>query len=122
MKKLKILNSNTGTIILFFILIHLFQDSMLNQIHGGSGSAGIVAIFGLMACLLICFFNWKYLKVTINLGYIVALIIAVIFNTNGVDPSGGTTNNLWIIWLVTYVLFLILAMLLDLYVNKKHSH
>ena len=37
-------------------------------------------------------------------GYIGEFILAMLFNTDGIDQGGGRTNNGWIIWQLRYKL------------------
>lgn len=33
-----------------------------------------------------------------DIGYAVGFAVGAIFHSNGIDPGGGRTDNLWIIW------------------------
>ena len=99
-----------------FILLHY---SPLGAVHGRSDAALIVAIFGVFSLLIAYIFSFKYLMVTATLGYIPALLLGVIFNTDGVDGGGGVTNNLWQIWLVSYWVFIGVGLILDI-IKKLH--
>ena len=50
-----------------------------------------------------------------SIGYVVSYLIGALFATDGLDAGGGRTNNLWIIWVVSYVILL----LLGAYIEKK---
>lgn len=111
----QILYSST-IFLLAFILLHF---SPLNMIHGRSDAALIVGIFGVIALLVSYVFRLKLLTLTATFGYIIAFILGVIFQTNGVDSGGGSTNNLWEIWLISYWIFLGLGFLVNVILKKK---
>ena len=89
----------TTSLLVFGTSFMLFHCAPLNSVHGRSDAALIVAIFGILALLFSYIFNLNYLMATATLGYTVALLLGVLFNTDGLDGGGGATNNLWQIWL-----------------------
>lgn len=46
-------------------------------------------------------------------GYLLSFFLGVLFQSDGVDPGGGSTNTLWIIWTVAYAAILFLAIPTD---------
>lgn len=53
------------------------------------------------------------------LAYIVAFAAGAIFQTDGVDAGGGRTNNLWIIWTVVFVCFIVAAVIMEIIATRK---
>ena len=41
------------------------------------------------------------------IGYLIGFFIGVLFHTEGFDPGGGRTDNLWIIWTVAFMVCII---------------
>lgn len=104
---------------IFAGLVILLQFSPLNTIHGGSDAPIIVAIFGTISLVLSYALHLKWLTLTTTLGYIVALLVGVIFNTAGVDAGGAATNNLWQIWIVSYWIFIGLGIVAEIFIWYK---
>ncbi len=107
---------STTIYLLTFILLHF---SPLNKIHGRSDAALIVGIFGVIALLISYAFRLKLLTLTATFGYSTTFILGVIFQTDGVDLGGGSTNSLWKIWLISYWMFLGLGFLVNIILKKK---
>ena len=51
--------------------------------------------------------------------YIMGFTIGKIFQQDGTDPGGGSTNNLWIIWTVIFVCFTLASILTELLAVRK---
>ena len=70
--------------------------------------------------IAICFFIKKTITPLIaSISYIIGFLLGYIFQTNGVDAGGGTTNNLWIIWTITILVFIFISIIIELFVSKK---
>lgn len=119
----KILSTPIGqilySIIIFSLAFVALHFSQLNMIHGRSDAPIIVGIFGIIALVISYIFKLKLLTLVATIGYILALVIGVIFQTNGVDGGGGATNNLWQIWLISYWVFLGLGLIVNIILKKK---
>ena len=50
---------------------------------------------------------------------VIGFAAGAIFQTNGTDPGGGRTNNLWIIWTVAFIGIIIVSVVLELILKKK---
>ncbi len=61
----------------------------------------------------------KQVPIFTALAYSIGFVVGVIFETDGVDPGGGKTNNLWIIWTVVFVCFVISAVVNELIAARK---
>ncbi len=119
----KLLRTTKGQILysafIFSLSVALLHYSPLSNVHGRSDAAIIVAIFGVLSLVISYLLNLKVLTLTATFGYILALIIAFLFQSNGVDPAGGTTNNLWQIWLVSYWIMLAAGLIADIFIKRK---
>ena len=94
-----------------FLLMHY---SPLNEVHGRSDAALIVAVFGVFALFIAYILDMKYLMTTATFGYIIALLLGAIFNFDVPYEGGGTSNNLWQIWLVSYWMFIGIGIVIDI--------
>ncbi len=107
--------------IIFWVAFVALHFSQLNMIHGRSDAPIIVAIFGVIALIISYVFKLNLLTLVSTFGYIIAFLLGVIFQTNGVDGGGGATNNLWQIWLISYWVFLGLGFIVNIILKKKHK-
>ena len=114
----KLLASNKGQILYSFIIFLstfiLIHFSSLNTIHSRSDAPIIVGIFGVIALIISYIFKLKLLTLTATFGYVISFILGMIFQTNGVDEGGGSTNSLWQIWIVSYWVFLGMGFVVDI--------
>ncbi len=53
------------------------------------------------------------------LGYMLAFVLGVIFNTDSLDGGGGRLNNLWLIWTGCYLAFVAVGLGVDIIIRKK---
>ena len=61
----------------------------------------------------------KYVPAAASIAYMLAFLIGVLFQTDGVDPGGGRTNNLWIIWTVVFIGMIFISVCFELLIKKK---
>lgn len=61
----------------------------------------------------------KYVPPVTALAYPASFLFGVLLQSNGTDPGGGTTNNLWIIWTVAYLAMILISVLVELVAKKK---
>ena len=96
------------------IIVHLLSLSVLCigfvlcryvffDIHGNIGLPVWLFVIGMVSMAISFFLEGKTTPIFTALAYIIGFIAGAIFQTNGVDAGGGTTNNLWIIWVVVFV-------------------
>ena len=68
------------------------------ELHGMKQWPTILFGFCLFAVLVAAFFDARRVMLGTVAGYPVGLVLGLIFQTDGADPGGGRTNNLWLIW------------------------
>ena len=44
-----------------------------------------------------------------SIGYLVGFFVGVLFHSEGFDPGGGRTDNLWQIWTVTFMACIVIG-------------
>lgn len=54
--------------------------------------------FGMIVLAISFFKRRRMLPLVASGSYLVSFFLGVIFQTEGTDPGGGGTNNLWLIW------------------------
>lgn len=52
-------------------------------------------------------------------GYIIGFAAGVLLQRDGLDPGGGVTNNLWIIWTTTMLCFVLLGVIVAIIQRRK---
>ena len=78
-------------------------------------------LFGLGIAVLTGSFllKGKYLPMISANGYLAGFVAGLVFRTNGVDPGGGRTNNMWLIWLLVWLGFALIGGTMELFRGKK---
>lgn len=89
--------------------------------HGMKQWPDILAAAGLVVLLISFALKLHWVSMTAAFGYILGFGLGAIFNTDGVDQGGGATNNLWIIWTASYLLFILAGTALDAAAKRKRK-
>lgn len=102
----------------FVLCRYVFFD-----IHGNIGLPACLFIIGMVSVAISFFFKGKITPICTAFAYIVGFIAGVIFQTDGVDVGGGTTNNLWIIWVVVFICLTLVGLISEKFIGsaKKTS-
>ena len=64
------------------------------------------------------FFKGKITPIFTAVAYTVGFIAGAIFQTDGVDVGGGTTNNLWIIWVIVFVCLTLAGVICEKFIGS----
>ena len=116
------------------IILHLLSLCVLSigfvlcryvffDIHGNFGVPVWLFVVGMVSVTISFFLKGKTTPIFTAIAYIIGFIAGVIFQTDGVDPGGGRTNNLWIIWVVVFVCITLLGIVFEKIIGsaKKKS-
>ena len=79
------------------------------EMHGMKDWPNLLSVLGTVIIVIAVIFGNRIVPLAVVAGYMGGFIIAVIFNTDGVDPGGGTTNNAWIIWGTVFILSVLIG-------------
>ena len=114
-KEYKIALVSTLILVLGFVLCRfVFFD-----IHGMKQLPLILFVCGLVVTAVSSLCKCKFVPIANSVGYIIAFVIAVIFESDYADPTGAMTmNNLWIIWTVAYLCFVVIGIVAE--IVKRH--
>jgi len=63
-------------------------------------------IFGVLAITIAAIFDSSKIMICTVIGYISGFITGLLFGVDGVDQGGGTANNTWVIWTLSYLFFI----------------
>ena len=73
-----------------------------------------------IAVLIISFLlKCQHLPLISANGYLVGFVAGLSFRTNGFDPGGGRTNNMWLIWLVVWLGVALIGVVADIFLGRK---
>lgn len=100
----------------FLLCRYVFFD-----IHGMYDWPLLLFLFGLLVIVLSFFAKARLVPIATSFGYTVGFLAGVVFQTDGVDPGGGSTNSLWIIWTAVFVCVVLLSVFMDLTVAVKRK-
>lgn len=83
------------------------------QMHGMKQWPNTLALVGLIIIVIASIAGKRRLAIATVVGYIGGFVLAMIFNTDGVDQGGARTNNGWIIWGCIFILSIIVGLFID---------
>ena len=78
-------------------------------IHGMKQMPVLLLGLGMLFVVVSFFLKCKVAPIVIALGYMIGFVAGVVFETDGVDAGGASMNNLWIIWTMVFVGFVVLG-------------
>lgn len=118
------MKKNQGKLHLLSLGILLLSYGVIHWVlwDGGGilGTGKFLALFTLV--IIVCSFlmGGRLTPIITSGGYFVSFLAAFFLQKDGVDPGGGRTNNMWSIWILTFVGFFVLSLFLEsAYANKK---
>lgn len=111
------------TIIMILLLgtSYLISRFVLFQMHGMKQWPNFLALLSIIVIIVASLVGKRIIPAATVIGYIGGFILAMTFNTDGVDPGGGRTNNAWIIWTVVLFICLLVALILEIFFKKAHK-
>lgn len=93
----------------------------LFALHGMRDWTNILAAFVLIVLSVALLRGRVYLAVAAVLGYGGGFGFGLLFGRNGVDPGGGTTSSLWVVWTVCLVAFVLMGVLVEVLASRKRN-
>ena len=104
-----------GILLIGFILCrYIFFD-----IHGMKEFPEVLLILGLVVMAISVLTKKKILPYFISAGYIVGFVFGFIFQVTKIDANGVSVNNLWVIWAVVNVVFIVVGVICERYFGKQ---
>ena len=93
------------------------------NIHGMKAWPVDLLVVGIVFIAISFFLKCKIAPICISVAYLIGFVAGTIFQTNGVDAGGGTTNNLWIIWTIVFVCITLACIIFEKFIGsaKKKS-
>lgn len=104
-----------GILLIGFVLCrYVFFD-----LHGMKEWPIDLFIAGLAALLVSLFARKQYVPWFTAGGYVLGFLLGVLFHTEGTDPGGGKTDNLWIIWTVVLAVCILAGILYEIWMKWR---
>ncbi len=91
------------------------------EMHGMKQWPNLLAILSFAILVIASIFGNQRISVATLIGYMGGFILAMIFNTDSIDPGGGRTNNAWIIWGTIFGFSILIGFILDFISKQKHK-
>lgn len=89
------------------------------NLHGMKEWPVNLFIVGTAALLVSLLARKQYVPWFIAGGYVLGFCLGVLFHTEGTDPGGGKTNNLWIIWTVVFLVCILAGILCEIWMKWR---
>ena len=83
------------------------------DIHGMKEWPVILFVIGIIVMAISFILEGRITPVCTAFSYTVGFIAGVIFQSDGTDPGGGRTNNLWKIWTVVFLCLILAGFICD---------
>ena len=89
------------------------------DIHGMKQWPVILFAIGIIAVAISFILEGKTTPVCTAFSYIAGFVVGVMFQTDGTDAGGTTTNNLWIIWTVVFICLILAGVIHDKFLRPS---
>ena len=103
------------------ILGYILCRFVLFATHGMKDIPDYLALFTALTVSVSFLLGGKLIPIITALAYPLCFAIAYIFQRNGFDPGGGRTNNLWSIWVITYIICFLTSLCLEAVCSNKKT-
>lgn len=88
------------------------------EMHGMKECPTDLAVFAVLIIVIASLFGSRTISAATVIGYLGGFILAMNFNSDGVDPGGGRANNAWIIWTVGCICSILIGLVVE-FISKK---
>ncbi|MEW9093792.1 MAG: hypothetical protein AB2417_01815 [Clostridiaceae bacterium] len=92
------------------------------EMHGMKQWTNLLAILSITIIVIATIFGNRIIPVATIVGYMDGFILAMIFNTDGVDQGGGKTNNAWIIWGTVFIFLILIGIVWSFISKQRHEN
>lgn len=96
------------------LVFYVVCGGIYSSTQSNNSWATTLACLGFVAVLVALLLKAQWSAVFTAGGYLVGFIAAVIFQKDYVSPSGDTVNDLWAIWLWTYLGCILVGIIVEL--------
>jgi hypothetical protein len=92
------------------------------EMHGMKQWPNLLALLSITILVIATMLGNRIISASTVLGYMGGFILAMIFNTDGIDQGGGRTNNTWIIWGTIFGFSILIGFILTLISKQKREN
>ncbi|SNR91659.1 hypothetical protein SAMN05446037_1001401 [Anaerovirgula multivorans] len=89
------------------------------KMHGMKSWSNTLAMVSLIIIVIASIVGRRILSVATVAGYMGGFVFAMVFNTDGIDPGGGATNNAWMIWSIVFIVCLLIGLIVNIIYKGK---
>lgn len=87
------------------------------ELHGMREWPFDLWIAGVVVILVSLIAKKQFVPWFTSVGYFLGFLAGVVFHTEGVDPGGGRTDNLWQIWTVVFVVCILAGVIFEIVIK-----
>lgn len=103
---------------LAMLLGFIFCRYVFFDLHGMKQWPFYLFLFGLMITVIAAIFEARGVMLLTATGYIGGFALGILFGVDHADPSGGRSNNIWLIWTVSFLIIILVGIIWEL-LNKQ---
>lgn len=89
------------------------------DLHGMKDWPIMLGIASTVIIIIVSIFARRIPAIATVLAYIGGFGLAMLLNSDDVDPGGARTNNAWIIWTLAYIIILLGGIVIDFVMDKR---
>lgn len=103
------------------LLFYVICGGIYKEMHPNNSLATILLGLGFTMILVALLFKAQWSAVFTAGGYLISFIVGAVFQRDFVTPSGDTVNDLWAIWLWTYLGCILAGIFLELFLLLRRK-
>lgn len=103
---------------LAMLLSFIFCRYVFFDLHGMKQWPFYLFVFGLMITLIGAVFEARCVMLLTATGYIGGFALGILFGVDHADSGGGRSNNMWVIWTVSFLIIILVGIIWEL-LNKQ---
>ena len=98
----------------FLLCRYLFFD-----LHGMKDWPVFMLGLGIAVLVVSFLLGGTHLPLISANGYLAGFVVGLAFRTNGFDPGGGRTDNMWLIWLAVWLGVTLIGVTAEIFLGRK---
>ena len=107
-----------GSIIALCVGFYLCRYTFFH-LHGNDQWLILLFVIGLVVLTISAIKDYRKIMACTVIAYIGGFTMGQIFSVDEVDPSGGVTNNWWVIWTISFIAIIIIGAIWEATSKRK---
>lgn len=103
---------------LAMLLSFILCRYVLFDLHGMKQWPFYLFLFGLVIMVIAAVFEARWVMLLTITGYIGGFAFGILFGADYVDLGCGRSNNIWVIWTVSFIIIILVGIIWEL-INKR---